>query len=353
MAADRIAVFGAGSIGCFVGGAWAAAGLDVILIGRDRVAKELGRHGLRLSDYDGWSRDFAPGDIPFTTEPQALEHADIVLVTVKGGGTADAGEAIAHHAKEGATVVSFQNGIGNKAILGQALGDRFRLVQGMVPYNVIHLGDGRFHKGVAGKLMAEDLPETRRLAEAVAASREPLRLSGDMAGVLWGKLLINLNNAVNALSGRTLREELAERGYRRVVAASQREALRILDRAGIRPARAGPLSPKMIPRAINSPNWLFQNVLARRWKIDDKARSSMSDDLMSGRRTEVDQLNGEVVRLAESLGLDAPVNRRIVELVRRAEAGAPPLPPAELERAVLGRDRFRGFAPGAAVEKRD
>ena len=334
MAGDRIAVFGAGSIGCYVGGAWAAAGLDVTLIGRERFAKAIAEHGLAISDYSGWKQRLEPR---FTTDPAALADADLIVVAVKGGATAEAGEAIARHAKPGATVVSFQNGIGNKAILAEALGDRFRLAQGTVPYNVIHLGEGRFHKGVAGKLVAEDVPEMRRLAEAVAGSREPLRLSADMAGVLWGKLLINLNNAVNALSGLTLREELAQRGYRRVVAASQREALRILKQAGIAPARAGPLSPKMIPRVINSPDWLFEKVLARRWKIDDKARSSMADELMAGRRTEIDQLNGEVVRLAESLGLDAPVNRRIVELVRKAEDGAPPFRARELERLVLGR----------------
>ena len=334
MAGDRVAVFGAGSIGCYVGGAWAAAGLDVTLIGRERIAGEVERHGLTLSDYSGWCETLQPA---FASDPKALSQADLIVVTVKGGATAEAGAAIARHARDGATVVSFQNGIGNKAILAEALGDRFRIAQGMVPYNVIHLGEGRFHKGVAGRLMVEEMPQMRALAGRVAGSREPLLLSSDMAGVLWGKLLINLNNAVNALSGLTLREELAQRGYRRVVAASQREALRILRRAGIEPARAGPLSPRMIPRVINSPNWLFKNLLARRWKIDDKARSSMSDDLLSGRRTEIDQLNGEVVRLAEALGLDAPVNRRIVALVRAAEAGAPPLSPRELERAALGR----------------
>jgi 2-dehydropantoate 2-reductase len=334
VAGDRIAVFGAGSIGCYVGGAWAAAGLDVTLIGRERFAKAIADHGLTISDFSGWKQRIEPS---FSTDPAALSDADVIVVAVKGGSTAQAAQAIARHARAGATVVSFQNGIGNKSILADALGDRFRLVQGMVPYNVIHLGDGRFHKGVAGKLMAEDVPAMRALADQVAGSREPLRLSDDMAGVLWGKLLINLNNAVNALSGLTLKEELAQRGYRRVVAASQREALRILRRAGIEPARAGPMSPRMIPRVINSPDWLFKTLLARRWKIDDKARSSMSDDLLSGRKTEIDQLNGEVVRLADSLGLDAPVNRRIVELVRAAEAGAPPLSPAELERAALGR----------------
>ena len=75
----------------------------------------------------------------------------------------------------------------------------------------------------------------------------------------------------------------------------------------------------------------------KRWKIDAKARSSMADDLVGGRKTEIDQLNGELVRLAERLGLDAPVNRRIVELVHDAEAGAAPLGPEELRTAALGR----------------
>ena len=336
MAAARVAVFGAGSIGCYVGGAWAAAGLDVTLIGRERLAKAVAGYGLTIGDYTGWRHGFAPGEIAFTTDPAALADADIILVTVKGGSTAEAGEAIAHRGRPGATVVSFQNGVGNKALLERALGTHFTVVQGMVPYNVIYLGDGRFHKGVAGTLVAEDVPAMRTLAGSVTGSREPLRLSPDMAGVAWGKLLINLNNAVNALSGRTLLEQLGERRYRRVVAASQKEALRLLRRAGIAPAKVGPLAPRLVPLAIGSPDWLFKHLFARRWKIDDKARSSMSDDLLSGRVTEVDQLNGEVVRLAELLGLDAPVNRRIVALIQAAEAGAPSLGPHDLQRKVLG-----------------
>jgi 2-dehydropantoate 2-reductase len=337
VAAAKVAVFGAGSIGCYVGGAWAAAGLDVTLIGRQRLAKAVAGHGLTIGDYTGWRHEFAPREVAFTTDPAALAEADIILVTVKGGDTVEAGEAITKYGRDGAMVVSFQNGVGNKALLEGVLGDHFAVVQGMVPYNVIYLGEGHFHKGVGGTLFTEDVPAMRALAESVAASREPLRLSPDMAGIAWGKLIINLNNAVNALSGRTLLQQLGERGYRRVVAASQREALRLLRRARIKPAKVGPLAPRLVPLAIGSPDWLFQRLFARRWKIDDKARSSMSDDLLSGRVTEIDQLNGEVVRLAESLGRDAPVNRRIVALVRKAESGAPPLEPAALERAVLGR----------------
>jgi 2-dehydropantoate 2-reductase len=93
----------------------------------------------------------------------------------------------------------------------------------------------------------------------------------------------------------------------------------------------------LLPIILETPDWLFNNSFFRMWKIDPKARSSMSDDLGAGRKTEVDYLNGELIRLAERLAEKAPVNRRIVELIRAAEAGAEPLAPAELRRAVLGR----------------
>jgi 2-dehydropantoate 2-reductase len=93
----------------------------------------------------------------------------------------------------------------------------------------------------------------------------------------------------------------------------------------------------VLPRIVGSPNWLFNNVFLSRWKIDAKARSSMTDDLAAGRKTEIEYLNGELVRLAQRLQRSAPINRAIVDLVHKAEAGAPPLAPAALRKAVLGR----------------
>ena len=269
--------------------------------------------------------------------PEPLNDAAIILVTVKSGGTADAAREIAEHARDGAMVISFQNGISNVDVLREAFGGRFPVVRGMVRFNVAYLGDGRFHKGVAGDFWTEDLPQTRALAGRVAGGPAALRLSDDMLGLGWGKLLINLNNAVSALSGRTLVEELKQRDYRRVVAAAQREGLRLLRRAGIEPTRVGPAPPRLLPRVMSSPDWLFNTLFLRAWHIDSKARSSMADDLAAGRKTEVDYLNGELVRLAERLNAEAPINRAVVELVHRAEAGAPPLAPAALRKAVLGR----------------
>jgi 2-dehydropantoate 2-reductase len=227
--------------------------------------------------------------------------------------------------------------VSNLEILERELAGRFRIVRGMVPFNVAYLGEGRFHKGVAGDLCAERRAETEALARRIGGGPAGLRLSNDMLGLAWGKLLINLNNAVSALSGRTLIEELRQRDYRRVVAASQREGLGLLRKAGIRPGKIGPVPPALLPAIIGAPDWLFNNVFLKAWKIDSKARSSMADDLAANRTTEVDYINGELVALAERLGTDAPVNRKIVELVRAAEAGARPWAPEALRREVLGR----------------
>lgn len=331
----RIAILGAGSVGCFIGGCWQAAGLPVTFIGRPKIAEDVKANGLTLSDSSGWQEHL--DQIDYQTDPRALAEADIIALTVKSAATAAAAKEIGVNARKGTLVISFQNGVGNVDVLQQELGDWVQIVRGLVPYNVAYLGEGRFHKGVAGRLYAEENAQTRALSEVIGESPASLRLSTDMLGLAWGKLLINLNNAVNALSGRTLLEQLRERDYRIVVAASQSEGLRLLRRAKIRPAKLGPVPPSLLPFVIGSPDWLFNNVFLKAWKIDERARSSMADDLAAGRKTEVDYINGELVALAERLGTQAPVNRAIVSLVRWAETGAKPWAPAALRREVLGR----------------
>jgi 2-dehydropantoate 2-reductase len=333
----KVAILGAGSVGCFIGGAWAAAGVPVTFIGRPKLARDVDEFGLTLSDYSGWQAHLAQGDVDYRCGPEGLDEVDVIALTVKSGDTAAAADQIAEHGRPGATVISFQNGVSNVEVLEQGLGGRFEVARGMVPYNVAYLGNGRFHKGVAGDLYAEQRAGVRSLADAVNGTPAELKFSDDMLGLAWGKLLINLNNAVNALSGRTLRDELRCRDYRKVFAASMREGLELLDQADIQPASVGPIALNVLPRIVSAPDWLFNNLFLKRWRIDAKARSSMADDLAAGRKTEIDYLNGELVRLAERLQRDAPVNRSIVELVRKAEAGAEPLPPKALRKAVLGR----------------
>ena len=319
----KVAVFGAGAVGGWIGGAWASAAIDTILIGRKSAADEITRHGLTISDGsgDGPSRSIhlPAGTITCTTNPAALADADVVLVTVKSIHTDAAAEAIARHARRDAVVISFQNGVSNADRLRATLPGR-TVLAGMVPFNVVRLGNGRWHKATAGDLMAEEHEVTQALAERLGTRPGRLKLAADMVPVLWSKLLLNLNNAVNALSGKTLIEELMDRDYRKVVAATQDEALAAMKLAGIEPAKMGAVPPGRLPDVLRLPNALFKPFLKLQG-IDPEARSSMADDFAAGRKTEIDFLNGEVVGLARKHGRNPSANAAIVQLVREAEAG--------------------------------
>lgn len=316
----HVVIFGAGSIGCYVGGRLAASGSRVSFVGRRRLAREIAAHGLRLTDYRGADLRLAAGDADFGADPAIAARADLLLVTVKSGSTAEAGETLARHARPDATVVSFQNGVGNDATLRAALPGR-TVLAGMVPFNVIRRGEGHFHQGTEGALDVRRHPALQPFVAAFEKAGLPLNEHADLLPLQWAKLLLNLNNAVNALSGLPLKAELSRRDYRRCLALAQREALGLLGAAGIRPAKLTPLPPGWVPFVLGLPDVLFRAVASRMLAIDPLARSSMLDDLDAGRLTEIEFLNGEIVRLAKGTGGAAPVNARLVELVHEAERG--------------------------------
>ena len=316
----RIAVFGAGAIGCWVGGTLAAGGADVTLVGRKRIMDELGG-GLSVSQLTGATRKIALGEkLTVATDAAAANGADVVLVTVKSAQTAGAGGELARVLSDDAVVVSFQNGVRNADVLRAALPGR-RVLAAMVPWNVVRRGTGAYHRASSGMLRIDDDPAAAPLLASCRAAELPIEPRGDMAAVQWAKLLMNLNNAINALSGLPLASELAQRPFRRCLAAAQAEALALLAIANQDVARLTALPPTWMPRMLRVPDGVFSLLAKRVVAIDPEARSSMWDDLESGRPTEIDFLQGEVVSLGERLGRPAPINRALVRLVRAAETG--------------------------------
>jgi 2-dehydropantoate 2-reductase len=316
----NICIYGAGSIGCYVGGRLQAGGAHVTFVGRERLAKEIRASGLHLTDFLGADLQVKPVDIRFDTSPSAAANAGLVLVTVKSAGTDEAAQELAKVLKPDALVISFQNGLGNADVLRKHL-TRQTVLTGMVPFNVVNRGQGKFHQGSEGALEAEQHPHLAAWLPVFASAGLPLVTCGSMREVLWAKLLLNLNNAINALSDIPLKAELSQRAYRRCLALSQNEGLALLDAAGIKPAKLTPVPPRWIPKLIGTPDWLFRLLANKMIAIDPLARSSMWDDLQAGRTTEIDWINGEVVKLAQKLGRRAPVNERMIALIREAEKG--------------------------------
>lgn len=329
----RIAIFGAGLIGLYVGG-FLARMADVVLIGRAPRLAALDA-GLRLTDVDGLDMTLAPADLSRATGPEALAGADLVIVTVKSRATPEAASAIAAHASPDALILSLQNGVSNVETLRNAL-PRHLVLAGMVPYNVAERAPGHLHRGTGGRIVLEANPALDRWLPLFGAAGLDVETSTEILAVQWGKLLVNLNNAINALSGVSLMEQLRQRDYRRAWALSLAEGLKLVRAAGIDPIDPLPIPLKLMPQILRLPDALYRYVVAAgsagKAKVDPHARSSMADDLARGRPTEIDSLQGEIVRLADRLGQRAPVNARLIELVRAAEAGAPPIPATDLVR---------------------
>lgn len=324
-------VMGAGSVGGFVGGALQAAGAEVHLVVRPRVRDALQDRGLRLTDLDGRDTHLPAAALRLHDRPPPGLRPALVLLSVKSGATADAATALAQVLPAGTPVLSLQNGVGNAAVARQAA-PALHWLPGMVPFNIAELAPGHLHRGTAGRLAAQDHPALRAWQPAFAAAGLPLQLHADLAPVLWGKLLLNLNNPVNALSGLPLRAQLLDAGYRRILAALQAEALRAMRKAGIRPARVGAVAPALLPWVLRLPTPVFRRLAARMLKIDEAARSSMADDLALGRPPEIDALCGEVVRLARSTGRAAPLNQRMLALLAKPQRHSA----AELKAALAG-----------------
>lgn len=317
-----IGVFGAGAIGCHLGGLLIHGGARVVLVGRETRRKEIARRGMRLTDYRGSDVVLPPDQIDLRTDPGALAQCDLVLVTVKSAQTEQAAEALAPVLKDDALVLSLQNGIGNAGVLAAGLPD-LEVLAGMVPYNVAIIAAGVFHQGSEGQIRVQDSPRLAPFLQVFRDAGQPLKQARDMEGVLWAKLLMNLNNAVNALANLPLRDALMQRGYRTCLAMAIEEALALLDEEGrVRLARLTPLPPHWLPAVLRLPDPVFRLLARRMLEIDDKARSSMSDDLAEGRVPEVAWINGEIVALARRLGRPAPVNQRLGDLVLAAH-GAP------------------------------
>lgn len=319
-----IGVLGAGAIGGYVGGRLAQSGLDVTLIGRGAAIEELAQHGLSLVSLDGKASQVGAPRLTATSDARALGKCDVVLLAMKLGDLTAALSTVDELAPKRALIVTLQNGVDAMDEAAARFGAE-RVAAGMVSFNVVR---GERPNELAQKtsgpvVLAGRDGRARDLVRALVRAGAVARTHDDMRGVLWSKLVYNLNNAINALSRLPLRAEVADRGYRRVFAAAMAEGLAVARARGVRARWVPPLMPHLAVRVLPLNDAIFVRVARAMVRIDPAARSSMQDDLLRGRITEVDALNGAVARHGARVGVATPVNSALVRLVHEAErAGA-------------------------------
>ena len=332
----KVGIMGAGLVGTYLGGLLSAAGRDVVMVGRGRTQGAIAKNGLTLTHHKLDPQ--TPEGFLFATDASALAGCSTVVVTVKSQDTAEVARELAEHLSEDALVISFQNSLGNVERLRKHLPFR-TVLAGVVPFNVTSPAPGTFHQGTEGTLLLERSTDPRVLelqSDFEAVDRE-LELREDIRDVQWGKLLLNLNNPLNALHGGSLRSGLSQWGYRRVLARMVAEALRVTDAADIHPVATGRVAPKHLPLLLRLPSFLYVPLMDLILRIDPHALSSTLDDLEAGRGSENDHLQGEVVRLGRRHGVDVSTNARVMDALDAAFAAgtSPEMSGREMAQAFL------------------
>ena len=317
-----VLVMGAGSVGCFVGGRLQAAGAPVRFVGRPRVLEALRLHGLTLTDLDGPRRQLPAAALDLHATP--TPGAALVLLCVKSGATA-VGRA---RARRGAARPARRCCRCRTESTTPRWPPRRRppspASPAWCPSTSPRSAPAAFTAAPPARWRHRITPPCAPGCPCSHAAGLPLTLHADLRPVLWGKLLLNLNNPVNAMSGLPLRARtarprlpcrarcLARRGARCAAGRPHRARAADADAAALAAHRCCGCRPGS-----------SASLAARMLRIDAAARSSMADDLALGRPTEVDALCGAVVRLARAHGLGAPLNAADGGAAERAAAAAP------------------------------
>lgn len=323
----RIGVVGAGAVGGAIAALLVRAGNEVEVTARGAHLAAIREHGIRLSG--AW------GD--FTARVQANEvlagAPELVIVTTKAQDAVAAIEANARVLR-GIPLLVVQNGLDGIANARSAA-PKSDIIGGLAVFASSYLSPGEVTVTTAGPLYVgvdtdDDLP-ARYVARALNPAL-PTEVVQNFAGAQWTKLIINQVNALPAITGLSVQEVVADAGLRRVLTLSMRETVRIGRVKHIRFEKLQGLTSSLLtmfsvaPLAVDE---LLPRLMARRMGSTPNPGSTLQS-VRRGQATEVDYLNGSVVRAAATAGLAAPINERIIELVHTVERTGTFLTPAEV-----------------------
>jgi len=299
---------GAGAVGCYFGAMLARAGATVRLIGRPALVDAVARDGLRLEGIGFTERIAAAA----TADPAGVAGAGLVLFSVKSPDTDQAARAIAPHLSPGAVVLGLQNGVDNferlRAVIANPVVAAVVYVAAEIPAPgvVRHNGRGDLVIGEPGARRA-GRALIASLAAYLAGAQIPTRISDNIDGELWTKLIMNCAyNAISALGRSKYGPMVAMPELRQVMGEAVAEIVALAQAKGVRLAVDDPVG-----------------AVFRLADAMPDAVSSTAQDLARGRPTEIDYLNGYVVRESDARGLPAPVNRTLDALVKLLEQARP------------------------------
>jgi len=299
----KIAVVGAGAVGGYFGGLLARAGAPVVMIGRPAFVEAVKKNGLFLD-----TLQFQESvRVEASTELSAVRAAEIVLFCVKTTDNATTARVLGSLLAPSALVLSMQNGVDNVEQI-RAAAAKIDALPAVVYVAASVPQPGRVkHVGRGDLVVGPESEKTKRIAEIFSRARVPCRISENIEGELWTKLVWNCAlNAVSALGRAKYGLIASSPDAWKVVETAVYEVLAVARAAGIHPP------------GLEDPKAALAGALKIATQMAE-ALSSTGQDLNRGKRTEVDSLNGYISRRGAELGVPTPVNHSLFALVKLAE----------------------------------
>ena len=304
----HIVVLGAGAMGSLFGATLAQGGLAVTLVDvRTDHIDAVNAHGLRIQGYGGErivrvSAATCAGELP---------PADVVLVQTKAMDTAAAVDSIRRVFGPETVAISFQNGLGNEEVIGGVVGPE-HVLAGLTAQGATRIGPGVVQNygdlpTYVGEMEGGLSARAERIARGFTAAGLPTRASPDIRRDMWKKLLGNVGlSPTSAITNLTQAEIMSVPELREVVLAAVDEA-----------AAVG--APEGVELDIDEARSVLLKLVDPSGGGTGHAKSSACVDILNRRRTEVDWINGSIVRLGEKHGIPTPVNRTLVGAVKGLE----------------------------------
>ena len=309
-------VFGTGLIGGYLAGNLINAGMDTLLLGRDKHRDAM-KAGLSLSDLNDNHADTLP---PVFWATDCTIEFDVIWLTVKGTAVTDSLEQLNSLVSSNTLIICCQNGFGSDKSLHATFPDN-TILNAIIGFNVAQQAPAHFHRSTDGHLVVEANPRINAIVGALNCPLLPAHTSHDIQAERWAKLQLNVSNPVNALADVPTKTMVENADYRKVIAALMRELLSVTDALKLTLPKLTAVPPQFLPRLMSLPNWLYLRLAQKTLAIDPSARVSMWWDLSQGKPSEIMYLNHAVVEQGKRLGIDCPYNQRIVELIKHVEQG--------------------------------
>ena len=313
----KYTVIGLGAVGSIVGGLLTKSGENVVLIGKKNQVDIINQNGIRINGIKG---SILVKNVHASYDLSSIKDVDLIIICVKSQDTENLANNLKQHIKKSALILSLQNGVRNSTILNQITGNK--AISGIVLFNALYSEPGEVILTIKGGLLIEDEKSFSEAIDGLLNSFKMVGLSSksaeDLQGFQWSKLIVNLQNAVTALTGQTIKESIIDSASRSILIATMKEGMYVLEKSGISIKTHPDMDPKKIINRLSYYNSIILKIGSKIMRLQN-ARTSMWQSLSRGKRTEIDYINGEIVNLARKNNLKAPINEKLVEKVKEAE----------------------------------